>query len=135
MKCKELLICSLVVLLGDNIQAKRPIKKVLELVKEIRYDMVDEIVEALAPLLNNCGGGGGDGEEEVGGNDGSQGIFIAGGETSQTYRTEAYYNPVTNELCDIPHMMYPASYGCAVADPYTDSVIVIAGYGDYDYSI
>ena len=76
MKCKELLICSLVVLLGDNIQAKRPIKKVLELVKEIRYDMVDEIVEALAPLLNNCGGGGGDGEEEVGGNDGSQGTWI-----------------------------------------------------------
>ena len=70
-----LLICSLVVLLGDNIQAKRPIKKVLELVKEIRYDMVDEIVEALAPLINNCGGGGGDGEEEVGGNDGSQGTW------------------------------------------------------------
>ena len=37
--------------------------------------MVDEIVEALAPLLNNCGGGGGDGEEEVGGNDGSQGTW------------------------------------------------------------
>ena len=73
MWCKELLVCSLVVLLGNNIQAKRPIKKVLELVKEIRYDMVDEIVEALAPLLNNCGGGGG--EEEVGGNDGSQGTW------------------------------------------------------------
>ena len=54
MKCKELLICSLVVLLGNNIQADRPIKKVLELVKEIRYGMVDEIVETLAPLLNNC---------------------------------------------------------------------------------
>ena len=65
MWCKELLICSLVVLLGNNIQAKRPIKKVLELVKEIRYDMVDEIVEALAPLLNNCGGDddGGDGQQ------------------------------------------------------------------------
>ena len=75
MKCKVLLICSLVVLLGDNIQAKRPIKKVLELVKEIRYDMVDEIVEALAPLLNSCGGGGADGEEEVGGNDGNQGTW------------------------------------------------------------
>ena len=75
MVCKELLIISLLVLLGNNIQAKRPIKKVLELVKEIRYDMVDEIVEALAPLLNNCGGGGGDGEEEVGGNDGSQGTW------------------------------------------------------------
>ena len=57
MVCKELLIISLIFLLGNNIQAKRPIKKVLELVKEIRYDMVDEIVDALAPLLNNCGGG------------------------------------------------------------------------------
>jgi len=215
MWCKELLVCSLVVLLGNNIQAKRPIKKVLELVKEIRYDMVDEIVEALAPLLNNCGG-------DDDGGDGQQGIFIAGGITNQMYRTEAYYNPATNELCDIPpmmyqresstttgftscggynlddytylyncetfdpstgnwevtayfddvrinhvawqssegiflmsgwggdynstfigndgtvsagfDMMYPASYGCAVADPSTDSVIVIAGYGDYGYS-
>ena len=69
MKCKELLICSLVVLLGNNIQADRPIKKVLELVKEIRYGMVDEIVEAVAPLLNNCGGG-----VDVG--DGQQGMYI-----------------------------------------------------------
>jgi len=201
MWCKELLICSLVVLIGNNIQAKRPIKKVLELVKEIRYGMVDEIVEAVAPLLNNCGGG-----VDVG--DGQQGIFIAGGITNQMYRTEAYYNPATNELCDIPPMlnqresstttgftscggenidggsimydcetfdpttgywevtgylddawvnhvawqspdgiclmsglytpmnstcfdnelMFPATYGCAVADPATDSVILIAGY-------
>ena len=63
MACKELLIFSLLVLLGNNIQAKRPIKKVLELVKEIRYDMVDEIVDALAPLINNCGGGGSSNEQ------------------------------------------------------------------------
>ena len=64
MACKELLIISLFILLGNNIQAKRPIKKVLELVKEIRYDMVDEIVDALAPLINNCGGGGGSSNEQ-----------------------------------------------------------------------
>ena len=72
MWCKELLICSLVVLLSNNIQAKRPIKKVLELVKEIRYDMVDEIVEALAPLLNNCCG-------DDDGGDGQQGMYIREG--------------------------------------------------------
>jgi len=214
MACKELLIISLFILLGNNIQAKRPIKKVLELVKEIRYDMVDEIVDALAPLINNCGGGGGSSNE--------QGIFLAGGVTSQEYRTEAFYNPVTNFFCEIPPMMYQresstttgftgcggwdlyygdilfncetfdpntgnwdvtayfddirvnhvawqsnmglylmsgwggpynstfisntgsvsagfdlpyeASYGCAVPDPATDSVIVITGYSGYGYS-
>ena len=34
-----------------------------------------------------------------------EGIFIAGGITNQMYRTEAYYNPATNELCDIPPML------------------------------
>ena len=69
MRCKVLFICFLLVLLGNNIEAKRPIKKVLELLKEIRYGMVDEIVEVLAPLLNNCGGGGDDGGNDDGGSD------------------------------------------------------------------
>ena len=69
MRCKVLFICFLLVILGNNIEAKRPIKKVLELLKEIRYGMVDEIVEVLAPLLNNCAGGGDDGGNDDGGSD------------------------------------------------------------------
>jgi len=142
MVCKELLIISLVFLLGSNIQAKRPIKKVLELVKEIRYDMVDEIVDALAPLINNCGGGG---------SSNGEGIFLAGGVTSQEYRTEAYYNPMTNFFCEIPPMMYQREsstttgftgcggwdlwygdvlYNCETFDPSTGTWDVTAYFDD-----
>jgi len=122
MMCKELLFISLVVLLGNNIKADKPsIKKVLKIVKEIRKNMVtvDEIVDALAPLINSCGGP-----------SGLEGIFVAGGITSQEYRTEAFYNPVTNFLCNIPPMYYQRESStttgftaCGGIDIFTDDIV------------
>ena len=51
---KILLTFSILIFLGSNIDGHRPVEKILKLVKEIRNNMVQEVVEAVFPLLENC---------------------------------------------------------------------------------
>ena len=54
MKCKELVFLALLGIFGNSIEADRPVEEVLDLVIEIRSNIVNEIVEAIAPNLNHC---------------------------------------------------------------------------------
>ena len=51
---KILLTFSVLIFLGSNIDGHRPVEKILMLAKEIRNNMVQEVVEAVFPLLENC---------------------------------------------------------------------------------
>ena len=51
---KILLTFSILIFLGFNIDGHRPVEKILMLAKEIRKNMVQEVVEAVFPLLENC---------------------------------------------------------------------------------
>jgi len=124
---KEVFVIAFLVLLSSTVESTKPIKKVLSIVKKIKNQMVtfdemeeiknqfvdevkviknqiiDEVVGEIKPTITSscscC-------------NDESpycdQGIFIAGGRDSYGAAVPGFYNPLTNEYCniDIP-MNYP----------------------------
>jgi len=52
-KMKIALVSCLLALLSQSVQSHRPIKHILELVEDIRYNTVGEIVDALAPMIKD----------------------------------------------------------------------------------
>jgi len=141
---KEVFVITFLILLSSTVESTKQIKKVLSLVKEIKNQMVtfdemeeiknqmvtfdemieiknqivDEIVNAINPTFaTRC----------------TQGIFIAGGNDygdglwgSQS--SPGFYNPLTNEYCNIPQMT-TIRYGS------TTTGFMVCGGFDSSYNI
>jgi len=143
---KEVFVITFLILLSSTVESQKPtkpIKKVLKIVREIRNQMVtfdgmeeiknqivDDIVDKINPTIasscsccepkpHHCDGD-------------NQGIFIAGGayyDGDFLPSPAGFYNPITNEYCNIPQMNQPR-YAST-----TTNFIVCGGYDfiDYDY--
>jgi len=139
---KEVFVITFLILLSSTVESQKPtkpIKKVLKIVREIRNQMVtfdemeeiknqivDEIVDEINPTIasscsccepkpHHC-------------DDGNQGIFIAGGaDNNFSPSPPGFYNPITNEYCNLPPMSQPR-YGSTTTD-----FIVCGGYDIIDY--
>jgi len=59
---------------------------------------------------------------------GGQAIFIAGGITSQDYRTESYYDPISNTFCDITPSNYQRSSSTTTGFKICGGVDLETGY-------
>merc|ERR1712131_77497 len=145
---KEVFVIAFLILLSSTVESQtptKPIKKVLKIVRQIRNQMVtvdemeeiknqivDEIVDEINPTIasscscrepkpHHC-------------DDGNQGIFIAGGaDNNFSPSPPGFYNPITNEYCNLPPMSQPR-WGST-----TTGFIVCGGwdldyYDYYDYS-
>jgi len=144
---KEVFVITFVILLSSTVEshAKKPIRKVLSIVKEIKDQMVtvddmteiknqivDEVVDAINPTIaascsccnkpQHC--------------DGGQGIFLAGGIVNDWGAAfPGFYNPLTNEYCNITtHMNHPRHSSTTtgfIACGGSDLIDYYYDYGDY----
>jgi len=141
---KEVFVITFVILLSSTVEshAKKPIKKVLSIVKEIKEQMVtveeiaeiknrivDEVVDAINPTIaascSCCND-----KPKPHYCDGDQGIFLAGGTNDDfSGSLPGFYNPLTNVYCNSPQMNYPRQSST------TTGFIACGGYDiiDYDY--
>jgi len=138
---KEVFVITFLALLSSTVESQtptKPIKKVLKIVRQIRNQMVtvdemeeiknqivDEIVDKINPTIasscsccepkpHHC-------------DDGNQGIFIAGGaDNNFSPSPPGFYNPITNEYCNLPPMSQPR-YGS------TTTGFIVCGGWDFDY--
>jgi len=158
---KEVFVITFLILLSSTVESQKPtkpIKKVLKIVREIRNQMVtfDEITEIKNQFVDEVKVIKNQIVDEVVGeinptiasscsccepkphhcDDGNQGIFIAGGadrDDDFLPSPPGFYNPLTNEYCNLPPMSQPR-YGST-----TTGFIVCGGwdldyYDYYDYS-
>jgi len=139
---KEVFVITFLILLSSTVESTKPIKKVLSLVKEIKKQMVtvdemteiknqivDEVVDAINPTIaascSCCND-----KPKPHYCDGDQGIFLAGGRgDSFAASLPGFYNPLTNEYCNITQMNHPRSGST------TTGFIACGGNDiiDYDY--
>jgi len=145
---KEVLVITFLILLSSTTvesHAKKPIKKVLSIVKEIKEQMVtvdemteiknqivDEVVDAINPTIaascSCC-----DKPQHC---DAGQGIFLAGG-IVEDYRAAfpGFYNPLTNKYCNITTQMnHPRESSTTTGFIACGGSEFIAYYDNYDYT-
>jgi len=128
---KEVFVIAFLILLSSTVESQNPVlKKILKIVRTIRNQMVtfdeiteiknqfvdevkvvknqivDEVVGEIKPTITSscscC-------HDEPTYCNGGQGVFIASGvgDSWGTASLPGFYNPVTNEYCDLPPMVKP----------------------------
>jgi len=144
---KEVFVITFLILLSSTVEshAKKPIKKVLSIIKEIKEQMVtvddmteiknqivDEVVDAINPTIaascSCC-----DKPQHC---DAGQGIFLAGG-IVEDYRAAfpGFYNPLTNKYCNITTQMnHPRESSTTTGFIACGGSEFIAYYDNYDYT-
>jgi len=147
---KEVFVITFLALLSSTVESQtptKPIKKVLKIVRQIRNQMVtvdemeeiknqivDEIVDKINPTIasscsccepkpHHC-------------DDGNQGIFIAGGayyDGDFSPSPPGFYNPITNEYCNLPPMSQPRKRSTTTGFIVCGGEYLIDYYDYYDY--
>jgi len=146
---KEVFVITFLILLSSTVESTKPIKKVLSLVKEIKKQMVtvdemteiknqivDEVVDAINPTIAaSCSCCNNKPKPQY--CEGDQGIFLAGGLGNDGSSLPGFYNPLTNEYCNITQMNHPrygsTTTGFIACGGYDISDDYYYYYSDYNY--